>query len=113
MPPTTSITVRFIEPDATQRRVQALVGQNLMDAALAAGVAGITGQCGGAINCATCLCDLPPSSLAGLPIQHPDEVELLSYVDEASTYSRLTCQLIATPELEGLILRVVSPGNCA
>jgi len=117
------IIVCFIEPDATERRVPALPGQNLMDAALAAGVAGIIGQCGGAINCATCLCDLLPAEprqsdetspreRPTLPEPHPDETELLSYVAEASTQSRLACQLIATPELNGLVLRGVSPGNC-
>lgn len=108
---TTYIRVQFIEPDGQQPWVTALIGQNLMDAALAAGIAGITGQCGGAINCATCLCDLAPSALSGLPDQHPDELELLSYVDEASTNSRLACQLIASPELDGLILQVVESTN--
>lgn len=78
-----------------------------MDAALAAGVAGITGQCGGAINCATCLCNFADSQLSLLPPAHPDETELLSYVDEASTNSRLTCQLLGSPALNGFVAQVV------
>ena len=102
-------TVRFVEPDGTLRTCRVPSGQNLMDAALAAGVVGITGQCGGAINCATCLCDVEPGWLPRLPPAHPDEVELLSYVDEATTTSRLACQIIATDALDGLTLRVVTP----
>lgn len=78
-----------------------------MDAALNAGVKGILGQCGGAINCATCLCDFNPEALSLLPPPHADETELLHYVDEASTNSRLTCQLYGHPTLHGLVARVV------
>lgn len=99
--------VDFVEPGGATRRVTVLEGQNLMDAALAAGVQGIIGQCGGAINCATCLCDFDPKQLLRLPPQHPDETELLQYVDEASTNSRLACQLLGSPAMQGLVARVV------
>gem|GEM_PF-1430268 len=98
-------SVDFIEPDGTKRRVAVLCGQSLMDAALAAGVAGIIGQCGGAINCATCLCDVISTDL---PPQHKDEQELLAWVDEATTNSRLCCQLFGSPAIDGLQLRVLT-----
>jgi len=107
--------VEFVEPSGNSRKVPVLRGQNLMDAALVAGVEGIVGQCGGAINCATCLCDFATDQLVRLPAQHPDELELLRYVDEASTNSRLTCQLSGSAALHGIVARVVvsigSPDN--
>ena len=101
------IRVTFVEPEGRCREIKALVGQNLMDAALLAGVAGITGQCGAAINCATCLCNLTEADQARLTRPSADERELLSYVDEATISSRLSCQIIAAPDIDGLRLEVV------
>ena len=101
------IPVEFIEPAGDRRRVELAPGQSLLDGALDAAIQGLTGQCGGAINCATCLVDIDPAALSKLPPQHPDELELLAWVDEAKASSRLSCQLVATPELAGLVLRVV------
>ena len=107
--------VEFVEPSGSSRKVPVLQGQSLMDAALVAGVEGIVGQCGGAINCATCLCEFVSDLLSQLPVQHPDETELLHFVDEASTNSRLACQLHGSPAVHGLVARVVvstgSPAN--
>jgi len=101
------IPVVFIDPTGRARRVELDPGQSLLDGALEAEVEGLTGQCGGAINCATCLCDIEAEFLGKLPPQHPDELELLAWVDEASRNSRLSCQLAATPELAELVLKVV------
>ena len=104
------IRLEFIEPAGDRRRVEIPEGQSLLDGALDASIQGLTGQCGGAINCATCLVDIDPKFISKLPPQHPDELELLAWVDEANANSRLSCQLIATPELAGLVLRVVPTG---
>ena len=104
---TDKITVEFVEPNKQARLVSAIIGQSLLDAALDAGVIGLSGQCGGAINCATCLCNIAPGQRVKVPPAHADELELLEWVDEASTNSRLSCQLIAVPDLAGLILQVV------
>ena len=101
------IRVTFVEPEGQCREVKALLGQNLMDAALLAGVHGITGQCGAAINCATCLCTLTETDYARLKAPSADERELLSYVDEATISSRLSCQIIAAPDIDGLRVQVV------
>jgi len=101
------IPVEFIEPQGNRRRVELLPGQSLLDGALDASIVGITGQCGGAINCATCLCDIEPEFDGAVPPAQSDELELLAWVDEASTNSRLVCQIIATPKLANLVVRVV------
>ena len=109
-PSAAHIQVTFIEPNGRHQHARVFVGQNLMDAGLSAGVLGITGQCGGAINCATCLCDVPHDWLLRLPAAQADEAELLSYVDEAGSNSRLSCQIAAAPDLDGLVVVVVASG---
>lgn len=101
------ILVEFIEPGGDRRQILLPLGQSLLDGALNASIEGLSGQCGGAINCATCLCDIEPEALNKLPPQHTDELELLAWVDEAGANSRLSCQLTAAPELAGLVLKVV------
>lgn len=105
------ITITFVDTRGTRTTCEVYPGQNLMDVALAAGIDGITGQCGGAINCATCLCRITPDWLNRLPTQDPEETELLSYVEQADAHSRLSCQLVASHELDGLVLTVVDTLN--
>lgn len=106
-----AITIAFIDPTGTRTTCRAQVGQNLMDVALTAGIQGIQGQCGGALNCATCVCNIPASWQSNLAPQHADEQELLSYVEQANSESRLSCQILASNELDGLVLRVVDTLN--
>ncbi|MDP6377743.1 MAG: 2Fe-2S iron-sulfur cluster-binding protein [Pseudomonadales bacterium] len=82
-------------------------GDSIMEQALARGVPGILGQCGGGITCSTCLCHVPPAWLPRLPPPDPDETELLTLVPEARANSRLSCQIPVTDSLDGLTLRVV------
>ena len=105
------ITVTFIDPDQTRTTCSAYPGQNLMEVALAAGVTGVTGQCGGAINCATCLCNIEPNWQPHLPPPEDDERELLSAVDQATKQSRLSCQIVAHTGLDGLVLQVIDTRN--
>jgi 2Fe-2S ferredoxin len=86
----------------------ATAGQNLLDLALKASVSGMLGQCGGAINCATCLVEVGSSWVNRLQSPCADEVELLSYVDEATTTARLACQLVANASIDGIRLRVIT-----
>jgi 2Fe-2S ferredoxin len=101
-----SIRVTFVQPDGSAVTHALAPGQSVLERALACGVAGLRGECGGAIRCTTCMCDVDRAWLARLPVQDPDEVELLGYVDEANETSRLTCQLAVTEALDGLVLHV-------
>ena len=85
------ILLEFIEPAGDRRRVELPPGQSLLEGALDASIKGLTGQCGGAINCATCLVDIDPESLSRLPPQHSDELELLASSTQASSSSSSEC----------------------
>ena len=77
-----------------------------MDGALDNGVSGILGQCGGGCTCSTCHCFVEPGRLDELPEPHPDELDLLEYVPTRQPNSRLACQIVLTPELDGLEVRL-------
>ena len=78
----------------------------VMDAALAAGVPGIAGECGGACVCSTCHIHLDDawSHICG----PPDELEraMLDFAFGVTPSSRLCCQIPVTDELDGLVVHV-------
>ncbi len=84
-------------------RVAAHAGQSLMQAAVAAGVDGIAADCGGCLSCATCHVLVAADWMARLPPIGPDEEAMLgSTAAPREAGSRLACQLVMTPELDGL-----------
>lgn len=99
--------IHWLLPDGTRMSDEVADGTHLMDAAQFRGVPGIDGECGGCLSCATCHVYVDEAwQSACAP---PGEVEsaLLDVVSAPrQTGSRLSCQLICGPALDGLVLRV-------
>lgn len=96
----------FIEPDGTRREVSARAGESLMLAATRATVAGIIAECGGSAMCATCHCYLVEGTLPEAEALEAETIEFVAQNTRAT--SRLTCQIIATEAMEGLVLQVAA-----
>lgn len=99
-----TIKVTYIEHDGTERGVTVEEGVNLMDAALDNMVPGIDGDCGGVCACATCHVHVAPDWVDKLPAMEDNENAMLELADDRDERSRLACQIVATPELDGLVL---------
>jgi 2Fe-2S ferredoxin len=98
--------VTCIEPDGHARALSVDAGSSVMRAAVAAGVDGIEAQCGGLLACATCHCYVQPPWLDKLPPPSDDENLMLGNVAaERRPNSRLSCQLIVEPALDGLTVQ--------
>ena len=96
--------------DGSEISAEVKDGLNLMEAATANNVPHIEGECGGCLSCATCHVFVEPDWFARTG--EIDEIEdtMLDMTDvEREQYSRLSCQIIASPELDGLILNVPEP----
>jgi ferredoxin, 2Fe-2S len=99
--------VVFIEPDGRRVAVQAKDGQSAMRAAVDQGVAGIEAECGGQCLCATCHCYVADPWQEKLPPPSADEqVMLENVVAPRLPGSRLSCQIVLNPSLDGLTLTV-------
>ena len=99
------ITWRDAEGRETTAEVAA--GTTLMRAALEAGVQGIHGECGGNMACATC--HVVPAADWAERIGPPGAAEddMLDMVEgERMPASRLSCQIVAAEDLDGLVLTV-------
>ncbi len=98
--------ITYISVDGDEQTVEATTGTSLMQTALDEGVDGIVGNCGGEMMCATChvYVDEAWTEKVGPPSE--DESEML---DETACprqpNSRLSCQIKAAAELDGLVVR--------
>lgn len=100
--------INFVEFDGTRRRVEVAEGENVMRGALYNDVPGIVGECGGACSCATCHCYIDPAWAAavGGP-QSTQEKDLLEgTASEVRPDSRLSCQVVVTSDLDGLMVHL-------
>jgi len=99
--------ITFIHPDGEAQSFEAPEGVSAMQAATGAGVRGLLGECGGALQCATCHVYVDPAWVHRLPAPLPAELQMLDCTaDERRPESRLSCQIRLTDALQGLVLRL-------
>ena len=96
----------FIEHNGTEHEVDAEPGISLMQAAINNLVPGIEADCGGLCACATCHGYVDPAWVDKLPPKTKGEADMLASVARGRPESRLTCQIQAQPELDGLVVRL-------
>jgi 2Fe-2S ferredoxin len=95
--------VTYIEPGGRSQTLQLDAGTSVMRGAVDAAIDGIEAQCGGLCACATCHCYVQQPWLDKLPPPSDDESLMLSNVAaQRRPNSRLSCQLIVEPALDGL-----------
>lgn len=98
--------VTYVQPDGSRITCELRVGESVMDGALDNAVPGIRAQCGGGCTCATCHCYVPSPWFERLPAPVGDELDMLEYVAEPRPDSRLSCQVIVSAELDGLLVGI-------
>lgn len=95
-------TLTYIEASGQRTDVDVPDGWSLMQAAIANGIDGILGECGGSCACATCHCYVDDLLAAALPAPSAGELDMLENVAaERRPNSRLACQIKASLALAG------------
>lgn len=101
------ISLNIIHPDGRAQTIAADHNESVMQAASRQGIEGIVAECGGNAMCATCHVYVAEDWLSRLPPMRDDEDALLEgAAAERRANSRLSCQLPATAEIDGLVLQV-------
>ena len=97
----------WILPDGSRITANVETGQSLMEAAVAANVAGVVGECGGTLSCATChvVVDAAWQTAVGAPSDFEDAMLDATEADRAPA-SRLSCQIEMSAALDGIVLHV-------
>lgn len=100
------VKLTFVEHDGTSHAIDAQEGLSLMRAALDHGIPGIMADCGGLCTCATCHCYLDERTFAVVGPIGDDEQDILEGAIDVRDNSRLSCQIIVTPALEGTTIEI-------
>ncbi len=96
--------IKFFEADGVEIEVDVPNGDTLMEGARFNGVEGILAECGGSCACATCHCYIDEAWFDKLPPMQDLERGTLAAVRQPQPNSRLSCQIWASDELDGLVV---------
>lgn len=98
----------FIERDGTRREVEAPEGLSVLEIAHRNDI-DIEGACEGSLACSTCHVIVEAEWFEKLEEASEDEEDMLDLAFDLQKTSRLGCQIVITPELDGLTVKL--PGS--
>ena len=81
-------------------------GLTVMEGAVQNDIAGIDADCGGSMACATCHVYVKEEWFDKLPKKEDGEEDMIDMAYEPNKFSRLSCQLIVSDELDGLVVKL-------
>lgn len=99
-------TITYIEQDGTAHKVDVENDMTLMEGAQLNMVPSIEGMCGGICSCATCHVYVDPEWAAKIPSATAGEEKMLATAKHRQPSSRLGCQIVVKPELEGMTVHL-------
>jgi 2Fe-2S ferredoxin len=97
----------FIERDGTRREVEAPLGLSVLEVAHKHDI-DIEGACEGSLACSTCHVIVDPEWFGKLPKPSEDEEDMLDLAFGLEKTSRLGCQIVIAPALDGLTVKLPS-----
>jgi 2Fe-2S ferredoxin len=83
--------ITYIEHNGKEHQIEMPIGYSIMEGAIKNSIPGIDADCGGSCACATC---------------HVYVDEKIDFVQDADKSSRLSCQIIITNDLDGIVVRM-------
>jgi len=98
--------ITYIEHSGKSHTIEVQNGLTVMEAAVQNNISGIDADCGGSMACATCHVYVKEEWFNKLPKKEDGEEDMLDMAYEPKKFSRLSCQLIVSDELEGLVINL-------
>ena len=96
--------ITFIDSKGTARDVDANVGASIMETAVQNMIPEIDADCGGACACATCHVYVDDKWADKLKSKDDMEDSMLDFAEDVKDNSRLSCQILVTKELDGIVV---------
>ena len=100
--------ITYIEHNGKIHAVEVLNGLSVMEGAVQNNIPGIDADCGGSCACATCHVYVDEKWFYKLPNKENAEEDMLDMAFEPNKFSRLTCQITVTDDLDGLVVKMPS-----
>ena len=100
--------ITYVTHDDQSRTIEVQNGLTVMEGAVQNDIPGIDADCGGGMACATCHVYVKEEWLDKLPTKEDGEEDMLDMAFEPKKNSRLSCQIVVSDELDGLIVNIPS-----
>ena len=100
--------ITYIEHSGKSHTVEVPSDLSVMEGAIQNNIPGIDADCGGACACATCHVYVDEKWFDKLSKKIESEQDMLDMAFEPNKFSRLSCQLIITNDLDGLVVKLPS-----
>ena len=98
--------IKYIEHKGKSHTIDVANGLSVMEGAIQNNIPGIDADCGGSMACATCHVYVKEKWFDKLPKKEDGEEDMIDMAYEPNKFSRLSCQLIVSDELEGLVVNL-------
>ena len=96
--------IKYIEHNGKEHVIEVQNGLTVMEGAVQNDIPGIDADCGGSMSCATCHVYVKEDWYDKLPKKEMGEDDMLDQAYEPKANSRLSCQMMVSDELDGLIV---------
>ena len=98
--------ITYIEHNGKSHTIDVANGLSVMEGALQNNITGIDADCGGSMACATCHVYVKEEWFDKLPKKEDGEEDMLDMAFEPKKFSRLSCQLMVSDDLDGLVVNL-------
>ena len=96
--------ITYKDYQGNSRTIEVDNGLSVMEGAVQNEIPGIDADCGGAMACATCHVYVEENWFNKMPKAEEAEIDMIDMAHEPKKNSRLSCQIIVSDELEGLVV---------
>ena len=100
--------ITYVEHSGEEHEIEVSNGLSVMEGAVQNDISGIDADCGGGMACATCHVYVKEEWLDKIPKKEDGEEDMLDMAFEPKQNSRLSCQLVVSDDLDGLIVNIPS-----
>ena len=100
------VKITYIEHTNKKHIIEVHDGMSVMEGAVQNNIPGIDADCGGSMACATCHIYVDEKWYDKLKKKEEGEEDMLDMAYQPNKFSRLSCQLLVSEELNGLIVRM-------
>ena len=98
--------ITYIEHDGKTHTIEVASGLSVMEGAVQNNIPGIDADCGGSMACATCHVYVKEEWFNKLPKKEDGEEDMLDKAFEPKKNSRVSCQLMVSDQIDGLVVNL-------
>ncbi len=98
--------IKYIEHNGKEHEIDIQNGLTVMEGAVQNDIPGIDADCGGSMACATCHVYVKDDWFSKLPEKENGEDDMLDQAYQPNSSSRLSCQIIVSDDLNGLVVHL-------